>query len=153
MISYKDIIKNNMNDTIENRIGKVDLIVFDKKSIDILFYLFPLIEKTVLEFLKLYNYTDVEHYQQGKYRTLYSLICNDGNSKLIPNHILSRLKMYYNDLGIRNRLLHYNKDYINIEIKLYWINDIRNLFCDLLILYNQSLTETAKKSNIPIAFI
>ena len=66
---------------------------------------------------------DVEHYEQGIMKTLLSIIQNN-KTEVLPEQTIQILNKYYSDDGLRNQLLHPNKDVIDIKVSFDEINYI-----------------------------
>lgn len=114
-ITYEMIIKAVENDETINLVGKIDIEAIKKNSIESLYYLFPLIERVVLEIYKLLPLSDVEFYQQGTMRTIMEMINKDSNN-YFPDNLISILQKYFADDGLRNKLFHVKDDIGTISI-------------------------------------
>ena len=75
--SYVDLISAVEDEETINVIGKIDLDILNSQIVESLYYMFPLIERLVLEIYKLIPDADVEHYEQGIMKTLLSIIKNN----------------------------------------------------------------------------
>lgn len=153
MPDYKELLSMYLTEEIKHNIGSVDTKMFYNEKVDIVYYFFPLIEKLVLEILKIYNYTDVECYEQGKYRTLYSIIQKEQNRIVFPPEVIDGLEHYYKDNGLRNLLMHYSDKLPDLKIKISELINIKNLFCYLLIIYKTALEKSENQSNIKIEYL
>ena len=76
-LSYTDFIKIYEDMETINLIGKIDTEFLNENRIECLYYIFPLIERIVLEIYKLVPEADVEHFEQGTMRTIKSMIDNN----------------------------------------------------------------------------
>lgn len=153
MPDYKELLSMYLTEEIKQNIGSVDTEMFYNDKADILYYFFPLIEKLVLEILKIYNYTDVECYEQGKYRTLYSIIQKEQNKIIFPSEVIDGLEHYYKDNGLRNLMMHYSDKLPDLKIKINELINIKNLFCYLLIIYKIALEKSENQSNMKIEYL
>lgn len=153
MPDYKEILSMYFTDEVKKNIGSLDTEMFYNDKVDILYYFFPLIEKLVLEILKIYNYTDVEFYEQGKYRTLYSIIQKEQNRIVFPPEVIDGLEEYYKDDGLRNLIMHYSDKLPDLKIKINELTNIKNLFCYLLIIYKTALEKAENQSNAKIEYL
>jgi len=140
IIAEKEIIQ---------KIGKIDLKLLELKDFDVLYYTFPLIEKLVLEILKLYEYSDIEFYNQGTYRTLQSL--KEKNQNLFSKSLLEEIDYFFNTDGIRNKVAHYKKEDISLNINE--MERLRVLVLNLLIIYSNSLKNIDKKEKKKIEYL
>lgn len=91
-------------------IGIIDVKMFESRDANSLYYLFPLIERTVLEILKVKDESDVEVIRKGNYRTLYSLIEIPENKKHFSDKEIDELRYFFKDNGLRNKLMHYSSE-------------------------------------------
>ena len=153
MPDYKEVLTMYLTEEIQQNIGNVDTEMFYNDKVDILYYFFPLIEKLVLEILKIYNYADVECYEQGTYRTLYSIVQKEQNKIVFPPEVIDGLEHYYKDNGLRNLMMHYSDKLPDLKIKISELINAKNLFCYLLIIYKTALDQTEKESNIKIEYL
>lgn len=153
MPDYKVILNMYLTEEIQRNIGNVDAEMFCNDKVDILYYFFPLIEKIVLEILKMYNYTDIEHYEQGMYRTLYSIIQKEQNRIVFSSEVLEGLEHYYKDNGLRNLMMHYSDKLPNLKVKISELINVKNLFCYLLIMYNKVLDQIENQSDVKIEYL
>ena len=120
-------------------VGEIDEQVFQIDDANILYYLFPLIEKTVLEILKLYSFSDVEILRQGIYRTLFSLINQSKNRKHFTEALHQKLELYYSETGLRNTLMHYSPVLDELKIPIVELNNVRELSIQLLEKLNRKI--------------
>ena len=119
--SYVDIISAVEDEETINLIGKIDLDILNSQIVESLYYMFPLIERLVLEIYKLIPDADVEHYEQGIMKTLLSIIKNN-KMNVIPDKTIDILVKYYDDDCLRNELFHIQKDVINITVSFDELN-------------------------------
>lgn len=136
----REIIENiekNMTEKVVNRIGKVDVdsIENNLKNANILYYLFPLIERTFLEIVKIYPYASPEVNKQGTYRTMQSIFDDKLTMSMFKDcdeEVISFLISIYKKDGIRNKVMHGEQPLIKYE----FILDCVNLFSYLVELLN-----------------
>lgn len=119
--SYVDLISVVEDEETINVIGKIDLDILNTQIVESLYYMFPLIERLVLEIYKLIPDADVEHYEQGIMKTLLSIIKNN-KMYVIPDKTIEILVKYYDDDCLRNELFHIQKDVINISVSFDELN-------------------------------
>lgn len=127
-------------------VGIIDINIFQSSDANSLYYFFPLIEKTVLEILKFKNDTDVEVINQGNYRTLYSLIVIPKNSKFFSKEVIRDLYFYFEEDGLRNKLMHYTPELDELKISLKEISKIKELSIALLV----KLGKQVEKSKVTL---
>ena len=96
-------------------IGIIDLEQLESREIESLYYLFPLVEKIIIEILKYKEDANIEFYSQGTYRTLNSIFTMEENKKYFNENLINLIKEYYGENGLRNQILHF-RGYIQIEI-------------------------------------
>ena len=115
-ISYEMIISAIESNDTRELIGSIDVDAISKNNVQALFYEFPLIERIVLEIYKLLPLSDVEYYQQGTMRTILEIINKDSHN-YFPSNLISILKKYYKENGLRNKLLHVKDDIGTVKIR------------------------------------
>lgn len=121
-LSYADFVVAMENDQTIEVIGKIDKEIISSQKVESLYYIFPLIERIVLEIYKLIPDADVEHYEQGIMKTLLSIINSNNNIDIIPKNIIDILNKYYCDDGLRNKVLHAQNDIIDITVSFEELN-------------------------------
>lgn len=124
-------------------IGKIDLELLESRTEESLLYIFPLSERLVIEILKYKQDADIEFYNQGRYRTLNAILESKENSKYFDNRLIILIKQYYNENGLRNKLLHYRGENIIETTNMDFL--ITKYICvKLLKMYNKTLQELEK---------
>ena len=131
--SYGMLIKAMENDDTRELIGPLDIDTIEQKSVESLYYTFPLIERMVLEIYKLLPLSNVEYYQQGIMRTVLDIIKNDKNN-YFPDYLVSLIDKYFREDGLRNKLFHVKDDIgkITVERIVDVLNDIQYMVMQLL---------------------
>ena len=114
-VDYEMMINALENEETLRLIGKVDTNFIKNDNYDSLFYEFPLIERIVLEIYKLLPLSDVEGYQQGTMRTVMEILKKDSYG-YFPENLVTTLKKYYDDNGLRNKLLHVKDDIGKVDV-------------------------------------
>ena len=94
-----------------NKIGYIDIDSIDRycDNPKVLYYLFPVIEKVLLEILKCYPFASPEIKNQGSYRPMNSLLNDDFIVELemhLPSEMVRFLKDVYGNNGLRDKLFH-----------------------------------------------
>lgn len=123
-----------------NTIGKIDLNVLESRTEESLYYLFPLIERLVVEILKYKSDSNIEFYEQGTYRTLNSIFESEENKKYFDEDLINLIKKYYDEDGLRNKLLHYRGE-SSINITIIDLLATKVIVTRLLRLYNLTLKQ------------
>ncbi len=126
---------------MKNTIGIIDLQVLESRTIDSLYYIFPLIERLVIEILKYKPDSNIEFYKQGKYRTLNSILEVEENHKYFDSNLVNLIKKYYEEDGLRNRIMHYKGDNNNISLTTIDLLSTKVIVVKLLKLYNLTLKQ------------
>ena len=96
------------SETTISKIGKIDMEVIEDKSYYSLYYKFPLIERLVLEIYRSVPGTNIEKYEQGTMKTINSIIKSNSALELIPQNIIEKINVYFNeeDDSPRNIVFH-----------------------------------------------
>ena len=98
-------IKQVENNDTEEKFGKIDINHVNLHSLGSLYYLFPLIERIVIEIFDFIPEANIEVSNQGTYKTMSEII--KGNT-IFDVEINSLLIEYYSDNGVRNTIIHNN---------------------------------------------
>lgn len=131
-------IKYFENEETERLIGQIDVDILYEEKAECLYYIFPLIERMVLEIFKLVPESDVEYIEQGRMKTPISIIENNDSYNILPNNIIDIIKKYYKEDGPRNKLLHVGIEEINVTVSF---NELLYLIVNLLIILKNKLKE------------
>ena len=135
---YIAFIKYFENDETKRVIGQIDVEILHEEKVECLYYIFPLIEKMILEIFKLVPESDVEYIEQGIMKTPISIIENNDSSKVLPSYIIYIIKKYYKEDGPRNKLLHIGNAEITVNVSF---NVLLYLISNLLIILKNKLEE------------
>ena len=135
---YIAFIKHFENDETKRVIGQIDVEILHEEKVECLYYIFPLIEKMILEIFKLVPESDVEYIEQGIMKTPISIIENNDSSKVLPSYIIDIIKKYYKEDGPRNKLLHIGNAEITVNVSF---NELLYLISNLLIILKNKLEE------------
>lgn len=133
---YIAFIKYFENDETKRVIGQIDVEILHEEKVECLYYIFPLIEKMILEIFKLVPESDVEYIEQGIMKTPISIIENNDSSKVLPSYIIDIIKKYYKEDGPRNKLLHIGNAEITVNVSF---NELLYLISNLLIILKNKL--------------
>lgn len=135
---YIAFIKYFENDETKRVIGQIDVEILHEEKVECLYYIFPLIEKMILEIFKLVPESDVEYIEQGIMKTPISIIENNDSSEVLPSYIIDIIKKYYKEDGPRNKLLHIGNAEITVNVSF---NELLYLISNLLIILKNKLEE------------
>ena len=135
---YIAFIKYFENDETKRVIGQIDVEILHEEKVECLYYIFPLIEKMILEIFKLVPESDVEYIEQWIMKTPISIIENNDSSKVLPSYIIDIIKKYYKEDGPRNKLLHIGNAEITVNVSF---NELLYLISNLLIILKNKLEE------------
>ena len=144
---FKKYCLEEMSETI----GYLDYEVIDGKYFEVLFYLFPLIEKIIIDILKYSAYSNIELYNQGTYRTLKSIIEKDENQRYFDHELMELLLYYYGEDGLRNELFHYHGK--RIDLTYYDILAVKCIALKLLKQYKATIEETRDYEDLEIELL
>lgn len=139
-MNYINIIESLENDKTIELIGKINITSLTKMTGDDLLYVFPLIERIVIEIYKLIPGAIVEVNTQGTMKSLPQIIKdNECNNIFADNLEIKNLlfKYYDKDDSLRNILFHPKEDEIIIQ---YNIVEINYIVASLLRILNEKIS-------------
>ncbi len=142
--NYRERIEKILSKSLKDIIGDLDIEEILKEDIESLFYIFPLIERIVLEICKFYPEIDIEEHKQGFMRTLNSILTLNLDM-VLPQDILLNLNKYFARDGLRNKLFHANGENV-IEIDTKEINEIVELLVQLIEILDVNLKKMNKSN-------
>lgn len=116
--------------------------LFESDNMAVLFYMFPLIERLVVEILDITSLINVETKNQGTIRTINSMLQDKETKKIFGKELYDNLKKYFADDGLRNQLMHYNPKVNKISANISDIREIKEVAINLAQLYETKLEET-----------
>ena len=116
--------------------------LFESDNMAVLFYIFPLIERLVVEILDITSLVNVETKNQGTIRTINSMLQDKETEKIFGKELHDNLKKYFADDGLRNQLMHYNLKVNKISANISDIREIKEMAINLAQLYETKLEET-----------
>jgi len=131
-------IKYFENEETERVIGQIDIDMLYKEKVECLYYIFPLIEKMILEIFKLVPESDVEYIEQGIMKTPISIIENNNSYNILPSHIIDIIKKYFKENGARNKIFHIGDGEVTVNVSF---DELLYLIANLLIILKNKLEE------------
>lgn len=131
-ITYIDIIKEIEDKTTEKIIGKIRTELLNIKTVENLYYVFPLIERMVLEIYRLVPGSNIEQFDKKTMKTINSILEHNEKLEIIPTEIAKIIQKYFKDDGIRNKLFHVSIER-QIEFKIN-IKEINYIIMQLLLI-------------------
>jgi len=131
-------IKYFENEETERVIGQIDIDMLYKEKVECLYYIFPLIEKMILEIFKLVPESDVEYIEQGIMKTPISIIENNNSYNILPSHIIDIIKKYFKEDGARNKIFHIGDGEVTVNVSF---DELLYLIANLLIILKNKLEE------------
>lgn len=137
-ISYIDLIKGIENEKTKELIGKIDCDTLFETNGDNLLYIFPLIERMVLEIYKLNPESNVEDFKQGIMKTTNSIFESNNELEMLPDNLIELIKSYFEEDGIRNKIFHVNYDSSDLLINY---NELQYIIMHLLCILRDNLNE------------
>lgn len=107
-ITYVNMIKAIENESTERIVGKIKVDLLNTKVAENLYYIFPLIERMVLEIYKLVPGANIEQYEKKVMKTINSILKQNENLYIIPIELSKTIQDYFKEDGLRNKLFHVN---------------------------------------------
>lgn len=124
-ITYIDMIKAIEDESTEKIIGKIKIGLLNVNVAKNLYYIFPLIERMVLEIYKLVPGANIEQYEKRTMKTINSILERNKDLDIIPIELSKIIQDYFKDTGLRNKLFHVNlKKQVTFKINVDEINYI-----------------------------
>ena len=112
--------------------------LFESDNMAVLFYMFPLIERLVVEILDITSLVNVETKNQGTIRTINSMLQDKETEKIFGKELHDNLKKYFADDGLRNQLMHYVPETDKIGAN---VSEIKAMALMLAEMYEKELKE------------
>lgn len=124
-ITYIDMIEAIENESTERIVGKIKIDLLNAKVAENLYYIFPLIERMVLEIYKLVPGANIEQYEKRVMKTINSILKQNENLDIIPIELSKTIQEYFEEGGLRNKLFHVNpKKKVTFQINIDELNYI-----------------------------
>lgn len=137
-----DFFQRKHSKELMNILHKNTRKLFESDNMAVLFYIFPLIERLVVEILDITSLINVETKNQGTIRTINSMLQDKETKKIFGKELYDNLKKYFADDGLRNQLMHYNPKVNKISANISDIREIKEMAINLAQLYETKLEET-----------
>lgn len=138
-MSYRVYFDQEHSEQFNKIINKNNIDLFDIDDISVFLYLFPLIERLIVEILDISTLVNIECKEQGKIRTVNSLIQQDETRVILGNDLIRKISKYFNESGIRNKMMHYNPNENTIKSTLEDINEVKKIAICLCKIYEKEL--------------
>lgn len=116
--------------------------LFKSDKLAVLFYMFPLIERLVVEILDITSLVNVETKNQGTIRTINSMLQDKETENIFGKELHDNLKEYFADNGLRNLLMHYDPKADIIGAYISTVKEIEEMALMLAEIYENKLKET-----------
>lgn len=138
---YSEIIEKWYFEELDRLIGKENIKLFDEENIMVLLYMFPLIERLIIEILDISTIVNVESKEQGTIKTINSLLQQDIVKKILGDGLFEKISKYFNEDGIRNKMMHFDPHSNEVVCNLYDIQEVKKIAIDLIRLYTKKINE------------
>ena len=141
---YDDFFQKEHSKELMNILHEDTRKLFESDNMAVLFYMFPLIERLVVEILDITSLVNVETKNQGTIRTINSMLQDKETEKIYINEINTmpgfhdNLKKYFADDGLRNQLMHYVPETDKIGAN---VSEIKAMALMLAEMYEKELKE------------
>ena len=109
-ITFIDLIKAIEDESTERIIGKIKTELLNVRVAENLYYIFPLIERMVVEIYKLVPGANIEQYEKRVLKTINSILVLNINLNIIPIELSRIIQDYFKSDGLRNKLFHINSN-------------------------------------------
>lgn len=139
---YSEFFNRKHSKELERIISENNITLFDDQNATVLLYMFPLIERLVVEILDLSSIVNIESKEQGTIKTVNSLIQQEITKEILGNQLIEKITKYFKEDGIRNKMMHFDPD--NNEIKCHFsdIQEVKQIAIELIDLYESKLEES-----------
>lgn len=124
-------LKNLMHDDCKE--------LFNSDECDVLLYIFPLIERLIIEILDVSSSVNIEIKEQGSIRTINSLLHEDDAQRILGEQLVKRILKYFQKDGLRNQMMHYIPGIDMVSTNVSDVREIKNIAIELANLYENQL--------------
>lgn len=138
---YDDFFQKEHSKELMNILHEDTRKLFESDNMAVLFYMFPLIERLVVEILDITSLVNVETKNQGTIRTINSMLQDKETEKIFGKELHNNLKKYFADDGLRNQLMHYVPETDKIGANVSEIEEIKAMALMLAEMYEKELKE------------
>ena len=94
---YDDFFQKEHSKELMNILHEDTRKLFESDNMAVLFYMFPLIERLVVEILDITSLVNVETKNQGTIRTINSMLQDKETEKIFGKELHDNLKKYFAD--------------------------------------------------------
>ena len=137
MYISQDDFKSIYCGPVKELLKEIDYTIFNSDNVYSLLYLFPLIERLIIETLGLSFDMKVEIDEQGKIRTINSVLETEECKKIFDANALDALLYYFDSQGLRNKIMHFDPMITSVECKNSDIFRIQQIALYLMVTYNE----------------
>lgn len=138
---YDDFFQKEHSKELMNILHEDTRKLFESDNLAVLFYMFPLIERLVVEILDITSLVNVETKNQGTIRTINSMLQDKETEKIFGKELHDNLKKYFADDELRNQLMHYVPETDKIGANVSEIEEIKAMALMLAEMYEKELKE------------
>ena len=135
---YDDFFQKEHSKELMNILHEDTRKLFESDNMAVLFYMFPLIERLVVEILDITSLVNVETKNQGTIRAINSMLQDKETEKIFGKELHDNLKKYFADDGLRNQLMHYVPETDKIGAN---VSEIKAMALMLAEMYEKELKE------------
>lgn len=139
---YSEFFNRKHSKELERIIFENNITLFDDQNAAVLLYMFPLIERLVIEILDLSSIVNIESKEQGTIKTVNSLIQQEITKEILGNQLIEKITKYFKEDGIRNKMMHFDPDNNEIKCHLSDIQEVKQIAIELIDLYESKLEES-----------
>lgn len=141
-MSYSEFIEKQYFEELDGLIGKENIKLFDEENKMVLLYMFPLIERLIIEILDISTIVNVESKEQGTIKTINSLLQQDIVKKILGDNLFEKISKYFNENGIRNKMMHFDPDNNKVFCNSDNVQEVKKIAIDLTELYTKKISES-----------
>lgn len=138
-MSYSTYFDKKHSEQFNKIVCKNYTTLFNIDDISVFLYLFPFVERLIVEILDLSTLVNIECKEQGILRTVNSLIQQDEANMILGEELIKKIAKYFSDEGIRNKLMHFNPNEDMVSCTIADINEVKEIAISLCDIYEREL--------------
>lgn len=142
---YTEVLEKIKSSSLEQILLPKYYETFDDDNIESLYYIIPLIERLIIEYCDLTPNIIVENKEKDAFKTVGGLLEDNIISQEFGDELTENILFIFKEDGIRNKLMHYSEDYLEIKLKRDELHMIKYTAFVLAYLYAKKADETNKK--------